>query len=243
VNRYRVAQGIVLRRQALPSGDVVVTLLTESGKWRAVARKGKLVGGNLGRLSLFHEVTVQYYRRSEDDLALLTQVQLSGALSRLSAPSVYPYAHVLAELVDKLTVDVHLGEQVYSYLASGLRGLAQHPDPEAVTLAYAWKLLAQAGLAPRMQRCVHCDRADSLERFDAAAGGVSCSSCAVGIKLSPDAIGELERLTLGTIRRALEQPLAEREVHWRLLTRYVLYHVAELQSLARLRELTAPPPV
>src|SRR5690606_24786935 len=76
VRRYTVTDGIVIRRLPMPSGDLIVTLISEHGKWRAVARKGRLPGGNLGKLSLFHDVTVQYYRRKEEDLALLTQVQL-----------------------------------------------------------------------------------------------------------------------------------------------------------------------
>ena len=149
--RYQVREGIVIRRTTMPNGDVVATLFGDEGKWRGIARKGKLVGGNVGRLSLFHDVTVQFYRRREDDLAVLTQVQLNGALPRLSDPSVYPFAHVLSELTDKLTVDVHVGESMYSYLASGLRGLNQHPEPEAVAIVYAWKLIQQAGLAPRFK--------------------------------------------------------------------------------------------
>ncbi|HLU83700.1 MAG TPA: recombination protein O N-terminal domain-containing protein, partial [Trueperaceae bacterium] len=106
MRRYAVTDGIVIRRLPMPSGDLIVTLISEHGKWRAVARKGRLPGGNIGKLSLFHDVTVQYYRRKEEDLALLTQVQLNGALPRLTQPSVYPYANLLAELVDSLTVDV-----------------------------------------------------------------------------------------------------------------------------------------
>ena len=47
--RYAVQEGVILRRSELPNGDVIVTLLSEASKWRAVARKGKLIGGNLGK--------------------------------------------------------------------------------------------------------------------------------------------------------------------------------------------------
>lgn len=148
--RYSVSDALVLRRSPLPSGDVVLTLLSEHGKWRAVARKGRLPGGNLARLSLFHDVTVQAYRRRDDDLAVLTQVRLNGALSGLTRPEAYPYAHVLAELTDALTVDTHVGERLMAVVASGLRGIGAHHDPAAVALAYAWKLLELAGLAPQV---------------------------------------------------------------------------------------------
>ena len=189
MSRYAVSDGIVIRRTKLPSGDLVATLLSEHGKWRGVARKGTLPGGNIGRLSLFHDVTVQHYRRREDDLPVFVQVQLNGALPRLSDPAVYPYAHLLAELADQLTVDVHIGEPLYAYLASGLRGLAQHDDPEAVALAYAWGLLRQAGLAPETGRCARCGAAGPLVAFDVAAGGTVCADCGDrggGLRLDPE---------------------------------------------------------
>lgn len=240
--RYRVHDGIVLRRTELPSGDVVVTLLSEDGKWRAVARKGKLVGGNLGKLSLFHDVTVQHYRRRDEDLPLITQVQLNGALPRLSGPDIYPYAHVLAELTDKLTVDVHVGERIYGYFASALRGLSQHPDPEAVALVMCWRLLGQAGLAPRLTRCARCGEREVVASFDPAAGGLTCAACGSGFRLPLEVADELAELHRLPVRGALELPLTERRVHWTVLGRYLSYHVGELWSLNNLKR-GAPDPV
>ena len=234
--RYHVTDGIVIRRHALPSGDVIVTLFGEGGKWRGRAKKGKRVGGNIGKLSLFHDVTVQHYRKGEDDLAFVTQVQLNGALPNLSSPKVYPYAHVLAELLDKLSVDVHVGEEMYSYLASGLRGLNAHPDAEAVALVYAWKLLQQAGLAPRVTRCAICGSNDLGNKFDAAAGGLTCERCNIGMTLMPDVVNDLITFHTGTVRQSLALPLTERTLHWTLLHRYTAYHVGDLKSLAALRQ-------
>lgn len=234
MQRYTVADGLVIRRRSLPSGDVIVTLFNRDGKWRAVARKGKAVGGNLGRLSLFHDVTVQYYRRNDNDLALLTQVQLNGALPRLSEPQIYPFAHLLAELVDELTVDVQLGERMYDYLASGLRGLNRHHDPELVALLYAWRLLALAGLSPNLSACVSCGASDSLVGFDAAAGGLCCAACRSGSALGAEVICELRRLVSAPLRSALEEPITQRPTQWQLLSRYLDYHVARLRSLADL---------
>jgi len=243
VRRYTVTEGIVLRRKPLPSGDLVVTLLSHEGKWRGVARKGRLPGGNLGKLSLFHDVTVQYYRKRDDDLALITQVQLTGALPGLSGPEVYPYANLLAELVDALTVDVHLGERLFDYLASGLRGLVAHDDPEHVALVYAWRLLGLAGLAPTVRRCASCGALGPLVAFDAASGGLACEACAhaaaqAGVHgatyLGAAGAAELRDLVEAPMREALTRPPADRERHWRALRRHVDYHVRELNSLAAL---------
>lgn len=239
MRRTSVTEGIVIRRKVLPSGDLVATLMSEHGKWRGIARKGRLPGGNLGRLSLFHDVTVQYYRKHEDDLALLTQVHLNGALPNLARPEIYPYAHVLAELTDALTVDVHLGEQVYAYLASGLRGLNRHPDPDLVALAYAWKLLGLAGLAPSTDVCLQCRTEGPLVALDVAGGGLACSACARGISLGPDGAAELRRLVAGSLHALLRAPPVDRELHWRALERYVTYHVRELHAFAMPRHAAA----
>lgn len=231
MRRYTVTDGIVIRRLPMPSGDLIVTIISEHGKWRAVARKGRRPGGNLGKLSLFHDVTVQYYRRTEEDLALLTQVQLNGALPRLSQPSVYPYASLLAELVDSLTVDVHLGESLHELLASGLRGLNQHHLPEHVGLLYAWRLLVAAGLAPLLDRCQSCGSEENLVYFDAAAGGLSCGRCAAGTSVGPEVVGELRLLIARSPREAIATAPRELGWHWRLLAKYVSYHVTELNSL------------
>src|SRR5690606_19414380 len=200
----------------LPSGDVVVTIMSQDGKWRAVARKGRLPGGNIGKLSLFHDVTVQYYRRNDEDLALLTQVQLNGALPRLASPDVYPYANLLAELVDALTVDVHVGERLYEHLASGLRGLNRHGDPEHVGLLYAWRLLGVAGLTPRLDRCSGCGRRDELVALDVQAGGLTCRDCGGGLPLDAAVLDELRQLVGASARAALECPPRQRALHWRL---------------------------
>lgn len=254
VQRYRVREGIVVRRTPLPSGDVVATLLSPDGKWRAVARKGRLPGGNPGRLSLFHDVTVQAYQRRDDDLAVVAQVRLNGALPRLADPAIYPYAHLLAELADRLTVDVHLGEPLHAWLASGLRGLDADPDPERVALVHAWMLLRVAGLGPDpgpdrdgredAARDGTGDGADDGAddgagggarggaRLDLAGGRIAYGG--EGLAMSGDALRGLRLLIAGRARDALADPLVERTTHWRLLTRYVAWHVDELRSLTSL---------
>lgn len=234
-SRYRVREGIVVRRTPLPSGDVVVTILSADGKWRAVARKGRLPGGNPGRLSLFHDVTVQSYARRDGDLAVVAQVRLNGALPRLSDPSVYPYAHLLAELADRLTVDVHLGEPLHAWLASGLRGLDRDPDPERVALVHAWMIVRVAGLAPDLTE-PEPDTSGAAPRLDVPGGRLTWHG--EGIALPGDALAELRLLIDGRAREALADPLATRALHWRLLTRYVTWHVEELRSLRALAGAT-----
>jgi DNA repair protein RecO (recombination protein O) len=228
--RYQTTDGIVIRRHEMTNGDVIVTLPSNHGKWRAKAKKGKKLGGNLGKLSLFHDVTTQYYKKADEDIVLLTQVQLNGALPHLSEPGIYPYAHILAELVDSLSVDHQHDEQLYSYFASGLRGLNQHEDAEGIAIIYAWKLLQQAGFYPRVKRCV-CGKSTMSQKFDIAAGGMSCQDCNVGITLTQDVIDDLHQILPSSLKQATQHVLHEKPLHWTLLHRYISYHIQELQSL------------
>ncbi len=251
MRRTQVRDALVLRRSPLPSGDVVATLLSPSGTWRAVVRKGRLPGGNLARLSLFHDVTVQFWRRHDDDLALITQVQLNGALPGLTRPEVYPYAHLLAELTDTLTVDHPVSDRWYALLASGLRGLDVHDDPEAVGLAYAWRLIATAGLAPAVGRCDRCGAAP--DRLAVADGTARCAlhvaeangtggQGGTEVVLGEAGMAELAVLVRGPLGTAVAEPPRERARHWRTLQRYVRWHVGEVRTLEAIaREVAARP--
>ena len=245
MQRYTVSDALVLRRTPLPSGDVVVTLLSEHGKWRAVARKGRLPGGNLARLSLFHDVTVQAYRRRDDDLAVLTQVRLNGALAGLARPEAYPYAHLIAELADALTVDAHVGDRLLAVVTSGLKGISGYSDPEAVALAYAWRLIALAGLAPRARSgsnpaCERCGaRATVLAPDD---GTLRCREHGTGprdVQVGEDGARALATALGGSLREAVTSPPLDRARAWRALSTYVREHVGELKALRALSEVSA----
>ena len=223
-SRYVVREGIVIRRTPLPSGDVVATLLSTEGKFRAVARKGKRMGGNPGRLSLFHDVTVQTYSRKNDDLAVVAQVTLNGVLASLADAHVYPYASLLAELADRLATDVEHGESLHAWLASGLRGLNQDPDPDRVALVHAWMMLRIAGFAPDAPA-----NPTGATRLDIAGGRIQegGSGLAVASEVAPD----LVQLARGRARDTLAWPLHDRKSLWRLFERYAAWHVAELKSV------------
>ncbi len=233
-SRYTTTGGIVLRRRSQPNGDALVTLLSPAGKWLALARAGRSSAGNAGRLSLFNDVNVQYYRRRPEDLPVITQVTLNGMLPRLSEPELYPLAHVLAELCDALTVDVHYGEPLYEYLASGLRGLSQSDDPNKVALCYSWGMLRVAGLAPSPGNCGRCGATGVPAALDIAAGQFTCGNCTSGRHLPPLLACELQTLLGSSLRAALRLELGDRAAHWQLLNRYLDHHVTRLRSSQQL---------
>ena len=143
VSRYRTRSGIVLRRHKTPSGDIILSLLTPDGKLKGICKAGAR-GQHASRLNLFQHLTVQTFERPNSDLLTLTELVLEGALTGLTDPSVYPFAHFLSELADKLYQDDDfVGQAGFELFSGGLRGLVRHPDPDRVTLIIAWKLLAR----------------------------------------------------------------------------------------------------
>ena len=225
MSRYRLGHGIVVRRTVLPSGDVVVTVFGPAGKWRGIARKGKKLGGHTSRLSLFNDVEVQLYaRRPDEDLPLITQVVLSGALPRLADPAVYPYAHVLAELVDRITSDKSPDGELFELFASGLRGVHQHPNPSHVALLYAWRLLRASGFAPLVQRGI-----TGPAKLSVPGGALGMDE--TGVALTTSEAQELAGFIIGSMHTALANPPANLMQHWRWFATYVQYHVHSLNSL------------
>lgn len=231
MSRYALNHGIVVRRTVLPSGDVVVTVFGRGGKWRGIARKGKKLGGLTSRLSLFNDVEVQLYqRRPNEDLPLIIQVVLTGALPLLADPNVYPYAHVLAELVDRLTSDHESDRNMFELFASGLRGIHQHEHPRFIALLYAWRMLKLSGFAPLFPE-LHLDEPG---RFDIAGGAVRSGREGAGIPLSAAHVHEFFVLLQVPLTEAIHDPPADVTQHWAWLHAYVQYHVHTLNSLTYL---------
>ena len=234
VSRYRTRSGIVLRRKTTPIGDVVLWLLTPEGKLRGVARAGAK-NGLAAKVNLFHHLTVQVYQRPGNDMATLSEIILEGALERLTQPEVYPYAHWLAELADKLYAeDDHVGQAGFELVSGGLRGLARHTDPNRVALVMAWKLLGAHGLYPRVSSCPDTGETEGLTRFDVQRGSVSTQG---GLQIGEDAIWELRRIHAETVREIMLEPLPDntRTELWRVLEPYIATHVGSMQAWAAMK--------
>ncbi len=220
-----------------PAGDVILGVLTPEGKLRAVARSG-VKGPRSPRLNLFQHLTLQLYERPGNDLATITQVQLEGALPTLTDPSRYPFAHLLAELADRVWQENDfVGQAGFELFSGGLRGLVRHHDPDRVGLVIAWKLLALHGLYPRVVRCLETGDDTGLTHFDPVAGGVLSGRIARGMRIGEDAVDELQRMSRGTVREVLDDDLdaVTREALWRALEAYTRHHIGEIHAWAALR--------
>lgn len=229
MSRYQTRSGIVLRRKATPTGDVVLSLLTPDGKLRGVARAGAK-NSLAAKVNLFHHLTVQVYQRPGNEIALLSEILLEGALENLTKPEVYPYAHWLAELADKLyQEDDFVGQTGFELVSGALRGLARHTDPNRIAMVMAWKLLAAHGLFPRVSSCLETGETDGITRFDVQRGSISSQA---GLLVGEAAILELRRIASQTVREILLEPLPDptRQALWRVLEPYIGTHVGAMQA-------------
>ena len=231
-SRYRTRSGIVLKRHVTPAGDVILELLTPEGKLRGVARGG-VKGSRSPRLNLFQHLTVQTYEKPGNDLATISEIVLEGALPGLSNPEVYPFAHFLCELADKLYQEEDfVGQAGFELFTGGLRGLVRHQDPDRITLLIAWKLLALHGMFPRVSSCIETGVFENLTHFDAGQAGVTSARVGRGLNIGEDAIEELGNIARGTVREVLEEQLSDsaRAGLWLALEAYLGVHVSILQA-------------
>ena len=239
VRRQRSASrsGVVLRRWKTPKGDLIVSLLTRQGKLRAIARGG-LRGKHAGALNLFHHVGLQVYARPGDELAVIQQASLEGALPRLALPERHPYAHLLAELADLLFQEGEAdeyGQQAFDLFAGALRGVAHHHDPEWVALVMSYKLLGLAGILPQTSRCARCGAPDPAHP-DPLGGQLLCAQCAALPAYPPEALDFLRGAVRRTVRASMDSPVPpeQRPLLWRALERFVSVQVGNVQSWRQL---------
>ncbi|WP_353513091.1 recombination protein O N-terminal domain-containing protein [Thermus sp. LT1-2-5] len=148
MERYRLEEGVVVGRKALPQGDLLLRFVTPKGSLEAVAKKGLRPTGRSGRLSLFHHVRFQVYAKKEG-LPTLTQTELLGKLFGLEEPRRYLYASFLAELAYRLA-SPEAAAKIYPLFVSGLRGIAKHENPLLPLVWAGWRVVKAGGLAPNL---------------------------------------------------------------------------------------------
>lgn len=199
-------KGIVLRSFDLGEADRIITFMTEGrGKVRAVAkgvRKTKSRFG--GRLETTNHVALTLYEgRSLDTI---TQADLLDHfrpvredLDRLGR--VMP----LLEVVDGVTSEGRSDSRLYQMLLGALRALSQSDAPLIVP-AFFWKLLAHEGMRPEVSCCASCGTENELVAFELTEGGVLCTTCRRGSRLSPEGLDLLRRILGGQLASVLGEP-------------------------------------
>jgi DNA repair protein RecO (recombination protein O) len=221
--------GVVLRTYKLRESDRIVVFHTaENGKVRAVAKGVRKTKSKFGaRLEPMSHVRLLLYRGRELDIVSQAEAvePLSPMLSSLDRAS---QGLAAIEAVDQLSLEREPNPQLYRMLVGVLRAIASSPSPLNVAGFY-WKLLANEGVRPELDRCVRCGGTEpdtQFVAFDLNEGGVLCRSCRSGQAISAGALEILREILGGQLVRALardESPITH-EVS-SLATRALEFHI------------------
>jgi DNA repair protein RecO (recombination protein O) len=221
--------GVVLRTYKLRESDRIVVFHTaENGKVRAVAKGVRKTKSKFGaRLEPMSHVRLLLYRGRELDIVSQAEAvePLSPMLSSLDRAS---QGLAAIEAVDQLSLERESNPQLYRMLVGVLRTIASSPSPLNVA-AFYWKLLANEGVRPELDRCVRCGGTEpetQFVAFDLNEGGVLCRSCRSGQAISAGALAILREILGGQLVQALardESPITH-EVS-SLATRALEFHI------------------
>ncbi|MGD2278711.1 MAG: DNA repair protein RecO [Candidatus Omnitrophota bacterium] len=230
------AEGIILRKFYLRETSYILIVFTkEFGKIRGVLKGVRTPYPQFaGNFEIFTRCQLLFYKKKKRTLDLITRCEaldfffpVRKDIERLT------YANYFIELVDIVTGDHDINEELYDLLVESLQSLATRSSAKRVSRIFELKLLKTIGLTPRLEECVVCGAVAS-EGFSLSIkdGGVKCRGCAGGdescLKVSPG--------TLNFMRKILASPMSmtsrikvSREVGKeteRVLKRFVRYHVA-----------------
>jgi len=221
--------GVVLRTYKLRESDRIVVFHTaENGKVRAVAKGVRKTKSKFGaRLEPMSHVRLLLYRGRELDIVSQAEAvePLSPMLSSLDRAS---QGLAVIEAVDQLSLEREPNPQLYRMVVGVLRTIASDPSPLNVASFY-WKLLANEGMRPELDRCLRCgetEPATQFAAFDLNEGGVLCRACRSGQSISPAALDILRDILGGRLMQALalEESPATHEVAT-LATRALEFHI------------------
>ncbi|MGB0111796.1 MAG: DNA repair protein RecO [Ilumatobacteraceae bacterium] len=221
--------GVVLRTYKLRESDRIVVIHTaENGKVRAVAKGVRKTKSKFGaRLEPMSHVRLLLYRGRELDIVSQAEAvePLSPMLSSLDRAS---QGLAVIEAVDQLSLEREPNPQLYRMVVGVLRTIATSPSPLNVA-AFYWKLLANEGMRPELDRCLRCGETEpdtQFVAFDLNEGGVLCRSCRSGQSISPAALTIMRDILGGRLVQALalEESPATHEVS-SLATRALEFHI------------------
>lgn len=171
-------QGIVLRSYPFGDADRVVVLLSPNhGKLRTVAkgvRKTKSRFG--GRLEPFSHVDLVVYEgRNLDTITSVAMIEpfhhLRTDLDRVVM------AGTMVEVTDIVAQENESAMRLFLLLQRGLRALDEGEAHADLTTSFLLKAADIVGVAPALETCAGCGKAEGLTRFSFAAGGVLCERC------------------------------------------------------------------
>ncbi|HUF12078.1 MAG TPA: DNA repair protein RecO [Longimicrobiales bacterium] len=220
----------------------ILRLLTRGHGLRSAMARGALRPKSRygGVLEPFTQGIATIFVKETRELQTLSGFDLERSRQRLGDDLIrFAAASLLAEVVliaGSEAAEPALYDGVIDWLDRIESADSRHVEAQAVTAA--WTLVGALGFAPEIEQCIRCSRVpdtDEETRFDYAAGGILCASCAagVGVLLPPQG-----REALASMSRGVVVSLDRYVAYWTLLDRFLAYHVTDGRSLRSLEFLT-----
>ena len=201
--RLYKTQAVVLRRFDFgEAGKQLVIYTPARGKCSVIAqgvkRATSKLAGHLEPLSLASIVAAR--GRNLDTVTQADTVE-SFANARTDPGRVF-HALLVAELLDKLTLDHEENRALWDLLVATLRRIDADADPWMASAYFRVRLLVLSGYKPELDECVQCgSKLDpSTLYYSPRVGGTLCAGCRAAdsqaFPVSPNAV-KLLRLAVG----------------------------------------------
>ncbi len=234
-----VTDAIVLHAMDYLESSRILRIATrDAGVVSVVARGARSSRKRFGSaIDLFAEGQVQMQTKPGRDMHTLVAFDVTRARPQLAEElSRFTAASALIECVIRVVQD-EAAPRVFEDLAASLDMIAAAAPDETttVTLGALWRLVAEVGFTPVLDRCAECHRpidsaADAT--FSHAAGGTLCDTCAVptarGRRLPMRARHAVLRWLAGG---AVALTDADERAHQRLLREFLIRHLMDGREL------------
>jgi DNA repair protein RecO (recombination protein O) len=232
-------EAIVLHAFDYRETSRIVRLVTRDlGVISAIAKGAKRPRSKFGQgLDLFTSGAAHLIVSAQKDLHSLTGFDATRARPALAASlQRFGGAAALGELC--LRFGTEAPASVHDALTEGLEALcaADKQAAIAVALAAAWRIVAELGFAPTVDRCAICHRElkpDEETRFAHRAGGAVCTSCKGNVP-GARALPATARRTIAEWLDGKPGPALETQTtraHQRLLREFLEEHLADGRAL------------
>lgn len=221
----------------------ILRLVTRDGGVRSVLAKGaRRSSRRFGSgLDLFAQGTAQLHTKPGRDLdtlgsfdILLSRPALGADLGRFTGAS------AIAELTLRFGRDA-ADSALFDAVTDALDAIAAAAAEDALTLtlAHAWRIVAELGFAPAIDDCAECHAPLAREAsvmFSHVSGGALCPRCGrlapSGRVLPPEARDALRGFLDGNVPAALLDQAAR--AHQRLLREFLAEHLTDGRPLGAL---------
>jgi DNA repair protein RecO (recombination protein O) len=235
-----VTEAIVLHAFDYLESSRIVRLLTRDAGVRSVLARGARASRRRfgAALDLYAQGSAELHTKVGRELDTLSAFDLTRSRAALANRlDRFAGASAIAELTLRFGQD-GADAALFDTVADAFDALAQSPDDRArdLTLAAAWRILSELGVAPTIDACAECHAAiepDSPTTFSHPVGGVLCARCAHrargGRTLPASARSALRDWLNGESHVVVDTQ--EVRAHQRLLREFVREHLADGRPL------------